>query len=116
MEWVKLISDFAVGALANRSSVCAGYAQCYQFLLSQVGVQSIYIAANTTKEPHAWNLVKIDGHYFHVDCTWDRGLGANPNVNHTYFMLNVKNLMLMEHIQKIGRILVKDILLIINVV
>ena len=84
----KTYSDFAVGALANRSSVCAGYAQCYQFLLSQVGVQSIYIAAKTTKEPHAWNLVKIDGHYFHVDCTWDRGLGANPNVNHTYFMLN----------------------------
>lgn len=84
----KTYSDFAVGALANRSSVCAGYAQCYQFLLNQVGVQSIYIAANTTKEPHAWNLVKIDGHYFHVDCTWDRGLGVNPNVNHTYFMLN----------------------------
>lgn len=84
----KTYSDFAVGALANRSSVCAGYAQCYQFLLSQVGVDSIYIVANTTKEPHAWNLVKIDGHYFHVDCTWDRGLGANPNVNHTYFMLN----------------------------
>lgn len=84
----KTYSDFAVGALANRSAVCAGYAQCYQFLLSQVGVQSIYIAANTTKEPHAWNLVKIDGHYFHVDCTWDRGLGVNPNVNHTYFMLN----------------------------
>ena len=84
----KTYSDFAVGALANRSSVCAGYAQCYQFLLSQVGVQSTYIAANTTKEPHAWNLVKIDGHYFHVDCTWDRGLGINPNINHTYFMLN----------------------------
>ena len=84
----KTYSDFTVGALANRSSVCAGYAQCYQFLLSQVGVQSTYIAANTTKEPHAWNLVKIDGHYFHVDCTWDRGLGINPNINHTYFMLN----------------------------
>ena len=84
----KTYSDFAVGALANRSSVCAGYAQCYQFLLSQVGVKSTYIAANTTKEPHAWNLVKIDGHYFHVDCTWDRGLGINPNINHTYFMLN----------------------------
>ena len=84
----KLYFDFAVGALANRSAVCAGYAQCYEFLLSQVGVESIYIAANTVKEPHAWNLVKLDGHWFHVDCTWDRGLGMNPNVNHTYFMLN----------------------------
>ena len=80
--------NYGVGALADKKAICAGYAQCYQFLLSQVGIESIYIAAKTTKEPHAWNLVKIDGHYFHVDCTWDRGLGVNPNVNHTYFMLN----------------------------
>lgn len=81
--------DFAVGALGNRKAVCAGYAQCNQFLLGQVGIESVYIAANTgKKEPHAWNLVKFDGHWFHVDCTWDRGLGVNPNVNHTYFMLS----------------------------
>ena len=83
-----LYYDFGVGALANRKAVCAGYAQCYQFLLSQVGIDSVYIAANTKKEPHAWNLVKLDGHWFHVDCTWDRGLGVNPNVKHTYFMLS----------------------------
>ena len=81
-------ADFAGGALANRSAVCAGYAQCCQFLLEQVGIESIYIAAQTKKEPHAWNLVKYDGHWFHVDCTWDRGVGQNPGVNHTYFMLN----------------------------
>ena len=83
-----LYYDFGVGALANRKAVCAGYAQCYQFLLSQVGIDSVYIAANTKKEPHAWNLVKLDGHWFHVDCTWDRGLGVNPNLKHTYFMLS----------------------------
>ena len=83
-----LYYDFGVGALANRKAVCAGYAQCYQFLLSQVGIDSVYIAANTKKEPHAWNLVKLDGHWFHVDCTWDRGLSVNPNVKHTYFMLS----------------------------
>ena len=79
-------ADFAVGALANKRAVCAGYAQCYQFLLSQTGVDSIYIAANTKKEPHAWNLVKYKGHWFHVDCTWDRGVGINPTVKHDYFM------------------------------
>ena len=79
-------ADFAVGALANKRAVCAGYAQCYQFLLSQTGVDSIYIAANTKKEPHAWNLVKYEGHWFHVDCTWDRGVGINPTVKHDYFM------------------------------
>ena len=79
-------ADFAVGAFANKKAVCAGYSQCYQFLLSQVGIDSIYIAANTKKEPHAWNLVKYEGHWFHVDCTWDRGVGISPTVKHDYFM------------------------------
>lgn len=78
--------DFAVGAFADKKAVCAGYSRCYQFLLSQVGIDSIYIAAKTKKEPHAWNLVKYEGHWFHVDCTWDRGVGINPTVKHDYFM------------------------------
>lgn len=81
-------NGFGGGALAERKAVCAGYAQCYQFLLEQQGIENIYIAAQTSSEPHAWNLVKIKNHYFHVDCTWDRGVGPNPGVNHTYFMLN----------------------------
>ena len=79
-------ADFAVGAFANKKAVCAGYSQCYQFLLSQAGIDSIYIAANTKKEPHAWNLVKYEGHWFHVDCTWDKGVGINTTVKHDYFM------------------------------
>lgn len=78
--------DFAVGAFADKKAVCAGYSRCYQFLLSQAGIDSIYIAAKTKKEPHAWNLVKYEGHWFHVDCTWDRGVGINPTVKHDYFM------------------------------
>lgn len=84
----KSYPDFAVGAFANRSAICAGYTRCYQFLLEQQGIESIYIAAQTQTEAHAWNLVKYEGHYFHVDCTWDRGVGPNPGTNHTYFMLN----------------------------
>ena len=81
-------ADYAVGALANRGAVCAGYAQLYQFLLDQEGIENIYIAAQTKTEQHAWNLVKYEGHWFHVDCTWDRGVGMNTNVNHWYFMMS----------------------------
>lgn len=80
-------ADFATCALAERAAVCAGYTRCYQFLLDQAGIESIYIAAQTSTEKHAWNLVKLDGHWFHVDCTWDRGtVGATPS--HRYFLLN----------------------------
>lgn len=81
-------ADFAAGALADRSAVCGGYANAYSFLLEQVGIENRYVAANTVSGAHAWNLVQLEGHWFHVDCTWDRGLGINPTVNRTYFLLN----------------------------
>lgn len=79
---------FAANAFANRKAVCEGYAYAYQFLLSQVGVESIYVGAKTPSEQHAWNLVKIDGHYFHVDCTWNVGTVGQTTGKHKYFLLN----------------------------
>ena len=83
-----LYADFAVGALANKKAVCAGYAKLYQFLLDQEGIENIYVAARTASEPHAWNLVRYEGHWFHVDCTWDCSVGYYKNVNHWYFMMS----------------------------
>lgn len=80
-------ADYAVGALGNKKAVCAGYAKLYQFFLDQSGIENIYIAAMTQKEKHAWNLVRYEGHWFHVDCTWDRGI-TGANVNHWYFMMS----------------------------
>lgn len=82
------LEGYAVGAFANRSVVCGGYTDCYKFLLDQVGIKNIRVNAMTSTEQHAWNLVLFDGHYFHVDTTWDRGLGPNPSVHHDYFMVN----------------------------
>ena len=86
-------ADFAAGALANRTAVCAGYADCYKFLLEQVGIENIRVNANTRPsenkvEPHAWNLVLFDGHYFHVDTTWDCGPVGSTSISHRYFMVN----------------------------
>ena len=82
------MADFAIGALANGKAVCAGYAQCYQFLLNQLGIENVYVAADTPKEPHAWNLVKIDGYWFHVDTTWDDGVAGSSGYHHSFFLLN----------------------------
>ena len=82
------LEGYAVGAFANRSVVCGGYTDCYKFLLDQVGIKNIRVNAMTSTEQHAWNLVLFDGHYFHVDTTWDRGLGPNRSVHHDYFMVN----------------------------
>lgn len=53
--------------LLNDSTVCEGYAKALNLLCNYAGVESYYIHSND----HAWNIVKIGGHYFHVDPTWD---------------------------------------------
>ena len=64
--------------LLNDSTVCEGYAKAFNLLCHSVGIESYYIHSSN----HAWNIVKIGGHYFHVDTTWDDVDG----VKYSWFM------------------------------
>ena len=83
----------AYGALVNGVAVCEGYAKALQYLLYRVGVMSFLVtgtaAAPTTGEPeaHAWNLVRVNGRYYHTDLTWD---DQSSDVFHAYFNLTTQ--------------------------
>lgn len=78
----------AYGALVEGQTVCEGYAEALQYLLQSAGIQS-FIAIGASYNPttglgeaHAWNYVRIDGEYYHVDLTWnDQG----EEIYHEYF-------------------------------
>lgn len=78
----------AYGALVEGKVVCEGYAEALQVLLHRVGIQSFqaygtsYNPSKNTFEPHAWNTVKINGKYYHVDLTWNDQTSA---LYHAYF-------------------------------
>lgn len=59
----------AYGALVNGDAVCQGYALAYKYLLNRAGIQAILISSNALN--HAWNLVELNGKWYHVDVTWD---------------------------------------------
>ena len=54
------------GALVNRKAVCAGYSKATQYLLNKLGLECLYVTSAT----HAWNIVKLEGDYYHLDTTW----------------------------------------------
>ena len=61
----------AYGALVNGVCVCEGYAEAFQYLLQQAGIQSFLVKGTGNGGPHKWNYVRIDGKYYQVDLTWD---------------------------------------------
>lgn len=79
------ISAYDILVMGN--GVCQGYAQAYGYLLNHLGIETIMVTSEAMV--HAWNLVKIDGEWYHVDVTWDDPLpDAVGRVNHAYFMLS----------------------------
>lgn len=73
----RVMAHTAYGALAESLAVCDGCAKAFQYLLRQVGIQSFLVTGSSvspgsgTPVGHAWNLVRIDGKWYHVDLTWN---------------------------------------------
>lgn len=59
----------AYGVLVEGDAVCQGYALAYKYLLNLLGISSVVTGSSDMN--HAWNLVYLDGHWYHVDVTWD---------------------------------------------
>ena len=58
-------------ALLNHRSVCAGYSRAFQYILHRMGMFCTYVTGNTADGgDHGWNIVRINGNYYHVDVTW----------------------------------------------
>lgn len=54
-------------ALVEKRAVCRGISKAYQYLLSELGVFATTVAGFLNGSRHEWNLVRIDGAYYHAD-------------------------------------------------
>ena len=62
-------------AFAKGSSVCVGYALGFQYFMDKLDIPCI----NITTDDHIWNMVEIDGQWYHVDVTWDDSFEMTKN-------------------------------------
>lgn len=60
-----------LGALSDGLAVCEGYAKSFKLLLNLCGINSILVLGYGQDQPHMWNVVKINGDWYHADITWD---------------------------------------------
>ena len=93
----------AEGALCNGLAVCQGYAEAFELLCAKAGVKAQMVygdAGNSTDgwQSHAWNVVRIDGEWYQIDCTWDDPLvdgeviSNGENIFYAYFLLTVSEM------------------------
>lgn len=79
-----------ISAFLSRATVCQGYACATQYLLKEMGIQSVIVTGSAGGESHAWNVVRLDGEYYHMDTTWgnsrylDNSSQAGKYVNYNY--------------------------------
>ncbi|MBE5774897.1 MAG: hypothetical protein E7337_13355 [Clostridiales bacterium] len=70
------------GVLLKGTGVCQSYAEAFRMFLDSIGVENMIVVS--PEMDHAWNLVKLNDIWCHVDVTWD-----DPNEGgqecHTYF-------------------------------
>ncbi len=61
----------AYGAIVESKAVCEGYSRAMKLLLNRLGIECQLVTGYTNQTPHMWNIVKIDGNYYHLDATFD---------------------------------------------
>ncbi|WP_051541695.1 transglutaminase domain-containing protein [Clostridium lundense] len=77
---------YPFGILMNGKGVCNGYALTMKMLLNKVGVECEKVDGTTSEGEHAWNIVKINNNYYHVDTTWDDPVPDDKNkISYQYF-------------------------------
>jgi hypothetical protein len=78
-DWVVARVDYdqslqkytAYEALTIGKAVCQGYALLMYNMLTKAGIKNVIAAGTVNTGEHAWNIVKLDGQWYHLDATWD---------------------------------------------
>lgn len=82
--------------LVNGTGICGSYALAYRAILNAAGMECLYLSSSQMN--HAWNLVKIDGEWYHVDCCWDDPVPDTYGIaRRTYFLRTDKEIMDLNH-------------------
>lgn len=81
-------SNTAYGVLIEGYGTCNGYADTMAIFLNKMNIINYKIS----NDEHIWNLVYLDGNWYHLDLTWDDPI-SDKNINRdTYFLISTNTL------------------------
>lgn len=87
----------AYNLLTTGVSICGGYSDIMAIYLNAIGIQNYKI----TSKNHVWNLVNLDGTWYHLDMTWDDPVASDGNqyLIHNFFLISTGELHNLDKIE-----------------
>lgn len=82
------------GGLINNYASCLGYSKTYQYLMCRLSIDTLMVYGYGGDEQHAWNIINLDGKYYHVDTTFNDSsknsdiIDGYSKVQHEYTFLS----------------------------
>lgn len=93
----------AKGAIVDGLAVCEGVSKAFKLLCDKLGVDAMIAFGTSSQDnfgvdiPHAWNIVKFNNEYTHVDVTWDMGMSETSKfTRYDYFCVSDR-WMILDH-------------------
>lgn len=90
------LSHSIVGPLLFGRGVCDGFSKALKFILDELSIPCFVVSGTATdpqtgsNESHAWNMVKIDNSWVHIDLTFDATISQSSIIRHDYFGLTAQ--------------------------
>lgn len=74
------------GLLIKGKGICLAYTRTFQLFMDMLEIDCITVHSTAYGiEEHAWNMVRLDGYWYHVDVTWDDPIPNKDFPTYTYF-------------------------------
>lgn len=96
----KFEKSSAYDLLIEKTAVCEGYTLTAYRMFLAAGLESRIISGYGNGEPHAWNIVKVDGVWYNIDLTWDDPITMTGRqiLRYDYFLKSENDFL--NHIRK----------------
>lgn len=77
------------------TGVCQAYMLAFIAAAGELGIKSVPVTSEVMN--HAWNLVRIDGSWYHMDVTWDDCMSIDTFISYNYFLQSGNGLASIDH-------------------
>lgn len=86
----------AYSFLTEKTGVCQAYTLTFTALMNRLNIECAYVQSEAMV--HIWNVVQIEGEWYHIDITWDDPTPDRPGqVMHSLFLLSDSAMLAADH-------------------